>query len=292
MKIIRKVLNRIARNQAIDPFPKRFIDNTKFLTDPLGYHDLIFSILISLNYKYVYVATPKVANSTIKYSLIRLELDSSDFRFQKGENPHKRQYWPLLSPLSVPTFKEIVFSDEYFNFSFVRNPYSRLLASYLDKICRNQPEKRSILKTLNRNHRRLDQEVTFFDFVKAIGQQSVHERDRHWLNQDTHNYIGRIDYDFVGHLERFDEDIVEVFSHLKPGGEEYLQSAAGHATKASSKLSDYFTQEILEIANTIYGSDFDTFGYELVTKLPRSEDEWSEAILPKRRSGRLEQMDN
>ena len=90
-----------------------------------------YLINISKTYKYVYLETPKVACSTIKRTFQKAEVTALGGEVAK--NIHDKNLSPLLSPLDIQNGLDSMFEgDEFFRFSFVRNPYSRILSAYLD----------------------------------------------------------------------------------------------------------------------------------------------------------------
>ena len=97
---------------------------------------------VSLKHKYVYIETPKVACSTIKLTLQRLELGDDTFN-PSFDDVHDRSFSPLLSLHSISEFEEVLEGDDYFRFCFARNPYVRTLSAYLDKV--NQPKYQKLI---------------------------------------------------------------------------------------------------------------------------------------------------
>ena len=93
--------------------------------------DYLFNI--SVKKGYLYVETPKVACSTIKRSLQLLEVGPEIV--PPPRKIHERSCSPLLTPSQVGSlFLECAYSDNFFRFCFVRNPYTRILSCYLDKV--------------------------------------------------------------------------------------------------------------------------------------------------------------
>ena len=94
--------------------------------------------------------TPKAACSSIKRLLHKIELH--DTPYQPNKNVHDRAHSPLLRPTQLPprAFTECLTSAGWFRFAFVRNPFTRVLSAYLDKIRRDRPEKAAILAALDR----------------------------------------------------------------------------------------------------------------------------------------------
>ena len=55
-------------------------DDIQFLVDPLNNATINYSINVSLQHKHIYVETPKVACSSIKTTLQKLELNQPDIK--------------------------------------------------------------------------------------------------------------------------------------------------------------------------------------------------------------------
>src|ERR1700722_16343751 len=105
---------------------------------------LLGHVHYSSRYRYLYVDTPKVACSTIKYTLQCAELGQ---QATTRTNPiparygyssslldiHDRRKSPLRWPGDAYELQEFVRTSR-FAFCFVRNPFSRTLSAYLDKI--------------------------------------------------------------------------------------------------------------------------------------------------------------
>ena len=95
---------------------------------------------ISLLYKFLYVETAKVACSTIKSRLYPYILN--------GLLPPKEVHpgvfgSPFARPFQLPSDfnKRIISGDDFFRFTFVREPVERVLSAYLDKISRKTPQR-------------------------------------------------------------------------------------------------------------------------------------------------------
>ncbi|HEY9295004.1 MAG TPA: sulfotransferase family 2 domain-containing protein, partial [Phormidium sp.] len=131
------------------------------------------SIHISLKHKYLYVDTPKVGCSTIKLTLQRLELEDSQFSRDDFEEIHLRKFSPLLMPIQVGNLDAFINRADIFKFCFVRNPYTRVLSCYLDKIAAPHPVKTQILRQLGRDYTDLHTKVSFEEFISAIEEQPV-----------------------------------------------------------------------------------------------------------------------
>ena len=105
----------------------------------------------SNKHSYVYVETPKVACTTIKRVLQQAEANGL-LVYGTPDDVYYRKYSPLLSPCSnISAFADAMISDDYFRFCFVRNPFTRILSCYLDKMVENVFERNPVIPKLGLN---------------------------------------------------------------------------------------------------------------------------------------------
>lgn len=168
-----------------------------------------------------------------------------------------------------------ILNGDYFKFCFVRNPYERLASAYRDKINRkirrrradDKKPKSEILQALERDPDDLEAEISFADFIQAI--QSLHESvgprklDRHWCPQHIMIMADAIDYDFVGRMENFRNDLLSIASRVNLP---LTESSMPHR-KASPESNRVKTGELIDrrsekIIQHIYVDDFRRFNYD------------------------------
>ena len=216
---------------------------------------------ISLRYKYNYIEVPKAACSSIKTFLQRIELDNDAFHLP-GEFVHLRAYSPLLSPMQVGAFRKMLSgSSRYFVFRVVRNPFTRLLSAYLDKIQRNKPEKKKIINALGVPDEMYFDNLEFSDFVEAIINSPEESSDPHWDIQARHLKYGHVDYDFIAKFENVQKDIEFIREKIGASSKFILDRHGNEATNASRLLKDYYSDEIADKVVAHYDVDFKTFDY-------------------------------
>jgi hypothetical protein len=104
-------------------------------------------------------------------------------------------------------------------FMFVRDPYSRILSGYVDKLfCPNEAYQKTSLGAFIVSEIREDasslslhcgHDVTFPEFVKYIilSEKRRIYRDRHFTPMYEHCRPCQIPYDFIGKFESFKKDI-------------------------------------------------------------------------------------
>jgi hypothetical protein len=241
---------------------------------------LIFKLLWLLDYgckispqnRYVYVNIPKAACSTIKRTLWQLEkktdaqnkipdMEEIDKFQEAAESPHFYQdilNLPFLYLHDIRTEDFFKRMEEYFVFTFVRNPYSRLLSAYLDKIAGNAPQKRRLLLSFDMPE---ETQLSFKDFVRLVARQPLIDMDAHWRPQTVATLKRCLRYDFIGSFENLDADFSFVEQRIFPAQKQKLEVWAPHRTGATDKISSYYDEETISLVQKIYTDDFKTFGY-------------------------------
>jgi len=223
-----------------------------------------YLINISETYKYIYFETPKVGCSTIKRTLHKLEVDNvSDI----PEDVHDKNSSPLLSPLELEKNFTEYLNDDYFKFTFVRNPYTRILSCYLDKIVG-----RSKIVFLPKIGFDPNAELSFKEFLLAVKKQSYAEMDSHWTPQSVLLAADSISLDFIGRQENFDNDLQKALAIINKTKSNTIENEALHAVGANKKLQEYITDDIANLIQEIYTDDFLLYGY--------STDPFSTNVLP------------
>lgn len=211
---------------------------------------------LSNRHKYLYVETPKVACTAIKHRLQTAEIDGA-LVFRNYGDEHFPELSPLMTPLDSPDlFLQALQADDWFRFTFVRNPFTRVLSCYLDKIVASEPERRRLLPELG-----LDPSVTptFKTFLRAIAEQKEDARDAHWAPQAWLTQPDAVSYHFIGRLEQFETDFRYVCERLAIPTN---IAAVRHSTDAGDKLAAYYGPKEIRLAQLIYAEDFLRFGYD------------------------------
>ncbi|MCP3899602.1 MAG: sulfotransferase family protein, partial [Desulfobacteraceae bacterium] len=220
-----------------------------------------YAINISLKHKYIYVETPKVGCSTIKDTLQRMELDYPELVRDSIEEIHLREYSPLLRPSQTCGLDRLLLDPDYFVFCFARNPYTRLLSAYLDKIVKNADQKRNILIAMGEDPSELSKEISFKEFVDTVCEQSVSQMNPHWRVQYYQTIQDKINYDFIGRMENFENDCTYVFSKIRRDYADYYRSELRHSTNSAELLNQFYDGNLKEKVFNKYKIDFEYFGY-------------------------------
>ena len=168
--------------------------------------------------KLAYFDVPKSASTTIR-----------NFFFNKNPLDYRKKYHGSL--------------DSHFKFSFVRNPWSRMVSNW--KMFTTQPKRIYQLKSITSSN--LNRFEDFLYFTTKV-------KNHHWLPQTL--FIPQ-EVDFIGKIESFNEDIKNIF--------EYVQKPYKKLEKRNktfeSDFRKYYSNQTKDLVAEIYKEDIKRFKY-------------------------------
>ena len=223
--------------------------------------------------KILYLAVPKAASSRIRSNLAALIGNDTISGWTSSRNwrVHNRKASGLRAPRhSILQFYHLAVSPEALRFTFVRNPYARLLSCWADQY-RDRPlvpgygrvevylahrEKANPALPLGP-----DKTLSFQDFVAFACATSTWRIDKHWQQQSDIVELPGITFDLIGKTETFANDFKPVLDYVGASDEVRRAAIPPFHTSARRGLSDYFTPELAERIYRAYERDFDKFGY-------------------------------
>jgi len=226
------------------------------------------NLLISPRYNYVFANNPKVACTTTRKLLIDAEFGEVRSFAERSGTLHYNNFLPFFNAWQMGDFPSFLADPEVFKFCFVRNPYTRLLSGYLDKVVRGEPQKNNILEFLGKEDTP-ETEINFETFVRAVCEMPVLKQDAHWRVQYYHTCQEGIDFDFIGKFEHLENDLRAVADRI--GISEFItpetfgaagKSSRQHATGAADLLRQYYRPELEALVWKGFREDFERFGYE------------------------------
>lgn len=235
---------------------------------------LYFSLAGDLAYSEI----PKCACSTTKQYLFRV----GNGRFFEGDihrpNPgllgwkcHRlRMRWRLMR-------------RPHYHFTFVRNPYARVLSAFFDKVVNPQADGRMYGKPALRAaiagygiDAADDPVVAFRRFVVLVRDTILFGRpvapDIHWQPMAWHATAPMtlgFDYDDVFHVESYADDLRAMLRARAPGvlaAEAEIRTfneAPAAGVKRARPVADYFDATSRLLIQEAFRDDFDCFGYAL-----------------------------
>lgn len=226
-------------------------------------------VAISREKRFIYFRVPKAANSTVTATLYRrLTGEEHD---PMGTSRRIRRYFARAHTLTSRELENL--RERFYLFSFVRDPFARLLSAYLEKVRLAPPEFRA-KRLVYRHHRRpLDQDVTFLEFCTFVDEGGL-LADAHWYPQVTFLPVGIDALHFLGRVENLHGDLREVFRAIFREELPDVASKVHHATGASDKMREFYCDTAVEIVQRNYQADFQQLGYEMSPK-------WTQSLIAK-----------
>lgn len=186
--------------------------------------------------KCIFVHVPKCAGISVARSL---------FGCDGGLHATVRQYQVIFP------YREF---QEYFKFTFVRNPWDRVVSAYFFL-------KQGGMTELDRRfaERHLSPYSDFDSFVReGLGSGPVrgffHFRSQLEYLKDRR---GGIPIDFIGYFENIQEDFAGIAHRL--GVEAELKKE--NVTHKRKPYTEYYTPETIEIVGNLYREDIEALGY-------------------------------
>jgi hypothetical protein len=200
----------------------------------------------------VYLQNAKVACSSIKKALW---ISKSDSALGPRQSPHEKDLSPFCRTLEdVYHHLEDVAPSTFF--TVVRNPYTRVLSAYLDKIDRQPRDPEVWLPFARRNRLAEGARISFQQFLHLVTSEDPDLLDQHFAPQHINILQRFVACDYIGHIENMPA-VWEFLANFNVSPSEYRP----HMTKANEVLSAFYGREEVSIVERYFEMDFDTFGY-------------------------------
>lgn len=228
---------------------------------------LIYGFNISSRHRYVYVGNPKTGGSSLKSALVELEMrdTSSSLDYYDPKTFRDRNISPLELLDKLPTKSPLAYlvNEGYKFITIVRNPYTRLLSCYRDKIIKGEHQKAKILCLLGYDQRDLHHPISFDEFAQVVVGQSNYEMDPHWRVQKTQILYSLLPYSLIGRFESYQSDFEKIFQELGVNKTDTPKLRHLHSTKSDrrERCKDFYTPALQELVYNRYRQDFEQFGY-------------------------------
>jgi len=246
-----------------------FIDRTLLLnlkqTDTFSnynrsglYYFLNNYIIISSSHKFLYIKTPKNACTKVLEVLIKGVAPNESIDYSTIHRIWYKNVERKIKPHSDLT--NLIKDNEYYKFCIVRNPYTRILSAWKNKIVDTKADH---IKNYKKKLGLFTKDISFQDFVKTLKNNKMHNihADLHFTNQYNTLLYNIIPYDFIGRFENLQHDLSHVITktHLPSNLVNTLNEKVNPTS--NHDLERYYTSQIQSDVYDLYKIDFETFGY-------------------------------
>lgn len=230
----------------------------------MGWRSVNFHTHISLVNKYVYVEVPKAGCGTMKATLGALEgARLNEIHAQRFlDKPHNGlKSGAHVRPYQLPSelLEEVFTAKAYKRFTVVRDPGTRALSGYLEKIMQGLRQSEEISEALAG---KAADTISFEEFLEVIAGQPSRDQDPHWRRQSDHIGLGILNFDSIIHLEELDQSWDQVAQLTRTpdlDGQFYCKKS----THAGKRTGEYFTPKAIELISQIYSADYENLNYAL-----------------------------
>lgn len=213
---------------------------------------------------FVYMKNHKAACTTVLATVLRhqmafLDLPATPIGNDIIHKPPKALMRNGKRSLSVDGALAALESPEHFRFTFVREPVSRILSAFSDKVSGDTKQRAALFRHIGKAP---GDALSLADFIDIVAQDSAaRDLDRHWRSQCKEISYGLIDYDFLGTVDGIDPALREVMAELFGQGDlqvEDTRKTIGHKTRSAS-LRDGLRKKDLARLEQAYADDFEMY---------------------------------
>lgn len=203
-------------------------------------------------HKLLFVHIPKTGGTTIRDLLLRflLKLDVARLTDSDIDRTYGYKHYRYIDYVNYYCYQIKNYNKDYFSFSFVRNPWDRVVSAYhYMKQCKEKDRYKNIIK-LNINDFLMRLEEFYLNIELLMPQSDFITNNQEIL------------VDCVGRYEFFSDDVFQIFDKYK------LKCVAlPNINKTRhSHYSDYYSIETKAIVKKLYERDIDFFYYTFEQK--------------------------
>jgi hypothetical protein len=248
---------------------KKILDHYGYLTPEHVTEHLHYCTFVNMRRRYLYFAVPKAACTQMKEILRALE-GAPPIQWPAEQLPesrremfvHARQNVPLpsLTDLDDGEQREALESPDFLRMTVVRNPYTRLLSAWKNKVRLCEPGYESVYVSIRGHLPQLGVKslITFEEFVGYVERQcDLRTCNPHWRSQVDHTYFEALNYSYVGKLEEMSAVLERFQQHV--GVSKALQAEGKNVSRQGGTAA--YTPELAAKVFALYQADFERLGY-------------------------------
>ena len=196
-----------------------------------------------------YIQIPKIATRSLKSCFYEYGKSVDDNEKLTDQEIDKKYSHHIK-------FSELIkLRHNYFLFSFVRDPFSRLYSCYKNKIVRaNELQEKNIF-----HYYGIDFGISFEEFVQRIVQIPDAVSDRHFRSQSSFLTVNnQLVCSYIGKLENIDKDWQYLQSRFQfPSLQHKNRSGA-----CEESIEEIYTAKLAQLVYDRFKNDIELFGYQ------------------------------
>jgi hypothetical protein len=228
------------------------------------------STFVSVRKRYMYFEVLKAA-STQMIELLRAVENAPPMKvFVEGQQETRRDQFiharknvplPSLAHLDDRTQREVLESPDFLRITVVRNPYTRLVSAWRNKVFLCEPQGIEVYLQIKGGMPGLHEKslVSFKEFVDYLESKcDLSTCDPHWRRQVDHTFFPALNFSCVARVEKLGEGLRPFAQHL--GLSESLIAAGKNESLPVATAS--YSEELAEKVYSLYQADFEVLGYD------------------------------
>ena len=228
----------------------------------------------SQRHKLLYVATPKVACTTLKWWFAALEGYAGKLRrlTECSESDQdlivheSHRVAKDVNGLPLADLAEALESESFFRFALVRNPYKRIFSAWQSKLLLQEPIQSIPYVGCNFFHYPIktsaDIQIAFQLFLEhLLANEAPSYWDHHWRPQTDLLRPDLINYTKIYKIEDAKAVNLDLLAWLGPYVPPPFQGQSSNVSLIPYR-SHFLTERSEELIRALYAKDFDQFGYD------------------------------
>lgn len=226
------------------------------------------NVLVPDDLRWAWVASGKCSRRFLTDCLDRAEHGPPAVPREDLQHAHREHRLRTGRALPPRMLVDVLTSADVFRFGFVRNPFTRALAVWLEDFVAGgaaQPyvpaHAVAVELGLRRGRDLHPAELPFRDFLAYVAAQPRHTRDRHWSLLVVALWLDRLRYDVIGKLERLDEDLPRVLEGIGVTPPEGAVAPRCAGEEAGQLAEHYADGACVDLVRHIWAEDFRRLGY-------------------------------
>jgi hypothetical protein len=208
-------------------------------------------MIISHKHKFIYIAPYKCASTTMRVILAPFaDINSANFNNDADSFYHRQ--WHIKPRKLKDHFADKKWNwDEYFKFTFVRNPWARMVSSFnYQKKVVYEKEKYEIDHSSYEKYKKLTEHDDFSLWLRDREYASF----LNFLSDDSGNLM----MDFIGKVENLQHDFNIICDKIG-----IPKQKPPHKNKTKHKhYTEYYDEDTKQIVAEKYAKDIEYFGYK------------------------------